>query len=380
MQPATGRIPNLRLQQVVFTQVTQDSAGSLPLVTGRPAAAKVLVTRSSESVEEVSVVLRLFRGGAQVHADTTRTGGVLGPAASLRAATAEFLVPAELVTPAVSWQVEVDPRQRAVDSVRSDNQLPVGQPEALRTVDVPPLSLHFVPVILTQHDGARGDVSAANVEQYAQLARRMLPAASVRVSVGTPVVSSVTFGTGASGGDESFWRAVVNQVDQARNASGLTDAYWVGVVPLPAGFTRLSFSGYGYLPSRPGEIGGGARSSAVLAINPLFTAQNAQMIVAHELGHNLGRAHAPGCNAGAPLDTLFPTSNGAILGVGSDVWSWAAGQTRGAVSFGPQTVDVMSYCDAGWIGAYTYEAMLRWRVASTVVTRATPTRAPIGLP
>lgn len=380
VQPASGRVPNLRLQQVVFTQVTQDSAGSVALVTGRPAAVKVLVTRSIESVAEVSVVLRLFRNGAQVYADTAATGGVLGRGASLNAASAELLVPGEFVTPAVSWQVEIDPQLRTADSTRSDNRLPLGQPMALRTVDVPPLLLHFVPVILTQHDRAQSDVSVANVEQYAQLARRMLPAASVQVSLGAPVVSTATFGTGASGGSLAFWQAVGNQVDQARTSSGVTTAYWVGVVPLPAGFTSVSYSGYGYLPSTPGEIGGGSRTSVVLAINPLLNAQQVQMLVAHELGHNFGRGHTPGCNAGAPLDTLYPTSNGAILGVGSDVWSWAAGLTRGSASYGPQTVDVMSYCDPGWIGWYSYEAMMRWRDASTVVTRTTQTGAPIGMP
>ena len=64
---------------MVFTQVVQVGEGSLPLVSGVAAAAKVLVVCSRESVVEGQVVVRLFRGGVVVHTDTAQTGGVLGP-------------------------------------------------------------------------------------------------------------------------------------------------------------------------------------------------------------------------------------------------------------------------------------------------------------
>jgi hypothetical protein len=200
------------------------------------------------------------------------------------------------------------------------------------------------------------------------------------VTVGEPVVSGANFGTEPLGADLTFWQVVLSQVDAARMSSGRTDVYWYGVVPVPAGFSQVTYGGYGYLPSSPGSAGAGSRSSVGLAISPSFGAQTAQMLVARELGHNFGRGHAPGCNAPEPLDPLFPTSNGAMLGIGHDVGSWASCLARGAQSVGPQTVDIENYCDAKWSGPYSYLAMMQWRMASTVTARISRSGPALAMP
>jgi len=377
--PTGASAVNLTLRQVVFTQVVQDVEGSLPLVTGVAAAAQVLVVRSQESVDEVPVILRLFRGGVVVYTDTAKTGGVLGPTVSLLTASAQFLVPAALVAPDVSWQVELDPRQTVADSTRLDNVLPA-TPAPLNAVTVPPLRLHLVPVILSRHNGIRGDVTAANVETYVRRARQLLPAREIIVTLGAPLVSGANFGISAEGGDRGFWQFVLADIDAARMSSGSPDAYWYGVVPIPSGYTQVIFGGFGYLPANPGDTGQGSRTGVGADISTSGSAAYAQMLLAHELGHNFGREHAPGCNAPAPLDPLFPNFTGAIMGVGHDVWSWAAGQSREALSLGPQTGDVMSYCDARWIGPYNYDAILKWRMASTVITRIVREGPAVALP
>jgi len=200
------------------------------------------------------------------------------------------------------------------------------------------------------------------------------------VTVGEPVVSGANFGMEPPGADLSFWQEVISQIDAARMSSGRTDVYWYDVVPVPAGFTQVRYGGLGYRPSSPGSAGAGPRSSVGLAISPSFRAQTAQMLLAHELGHNFGRAHAPGCNAPEPLDPLFPTSNGAMLGIGHDVWSWASCLARGAQSVGPQTVDIENYCDAKWSGPYSYLAMMQWRMASTVTARISRSGPALAMP
>jgi hypothetical protein len=378
--PSGAGTANLRLDQVVFTQVVQDEQGSLPLIAGVAAAAKVLIIRSTESVAEVPVVLRLFRGRTLVRSDTTRTVGVLGPVRSLLSASAEFLVPASYVAADVSWQVEIDPKQTVADSTRSDNILPVVAPAPLHVVSVPPLRLRLVPVILARHDSIRGDVTAANAEAYVRLARQILPASGLSVTVGAPIVSLADFGAPPVGGARGFWEIVIAEVDRVRVATRATDEYWFGVVPMPAGYAGTTLGGFGYVPSTPGEAGVGTHSSVGLAVSSIYGVQYTQMVVAHELGHNFGRGHAPGCAAGTPIDTLFPNMTGAILGVGHDVWSWANGLTTGATSIGPQSGDVMSYCDPKWIGPYSYGAIMRWRMASGVIARVAGTRTPVATP
>lgn len=379
--PGAGDGANLRLEQVVFTQVVQDDAASLPLIAGVPAAAKVLITRSRESVEEVPVVLRLFRGGVIVHTDTTRSGGVLSQVRSLATASAEFLVPASLVHSDVSWQVLLDPAQTRPDSTRTDNLLPAAAPAPLVTVAVPPLRVRIVPVILALHGDLAGVVTEANAESYVRLARQILPARGISVSVGSPVITRASFGTAPLGGDRGFWQTVLADVDVARMASAAQDEYWYGVVSRPSGYTTSIYGGYGYIPALPTDVGPASRTGVGLGLSEGVDAAFAQGTLAHELGHNFGRLHAPGCNAVAPIDTLYAGVAGTISGIGHDVWSWANGLVLGASSVGYTTGDVMSYCMPKWIGPYTWRAVLEWRMASTITSRVTQRRTlPVAMP
>jgi hypothetical protein len=70
--------------------------------------------------------------------------------------------------------------------------------------------------------------------------------------------------------------------------------------------------------------------------------------VAHEMGHNLGRNHAPGCNA-AGVDARFPYPN---TGVGVDGYSIA----EAAFKSRNKWKDVMGYCYPTWISDYTWNA------------------------
>lgn len=71
--------------------------------------------------------------------------------------------------------------------------------------------------------------------------------------------------------------------------------------------------------------------------------------LAHEVGHTLGRKHAP-CGLGkAPPDPNWPngTYPGGIIGQVGVRWS-------SSTVFGPNTHDFMSYCGPAWISPYTY--------------------------
>jgi hypothetical protein len=83
--------------------------------------------------------------------------------------------------------------------------------------------------------------------------------------------------------------------------------------------------------------------------------------VAHEMGHNLGRAHAPGCDA-AGVDPKFPYAN---TGVGVDGYSIP----EKAFKSRKKWKDVMGYCYPTWISDYTWNGLAtRMRIVNAFAT------------
>ncbi|HXU83056.1 MAG TPA: zinc-dependent metalloprotease family protein [Polyangia bacterium] len=73
--------------------------------------------------------------------------------------------------------------------------------------------------------------------------------------------------------------------------------------------------------------------------------------VSHEMGHNLGRNHAPGCNAQG-VDERFPYPN---TGVGVDGYSIPEAAFKSRLKW----KDVMGYCYPTWISDYTWNGFER---------------------
>jgi hypothetical protein len=371
--PLTGEGANLRPVSVQFTQGSQDTDGTIPLVADMPAVANVLIASSRESVKEVPVVLRLYRGSTLLRADTTRTIGVLGTTVNPALPSAQFLIPAALVSDSLAWQVEVDPARTVADSNRSDNLLPVS-PASLGIVHLPSLDVHFVPIALGAHGGVTGNITPANAEQYLAAVRAMLPTGALTYSIGTPLSVQASFGTAPAGGTIGFWQSIVADVDIARLVSTSKSSVWYGIVPVPDGFTSFTNGGYAYIPLDPTAIEGSTRTAVSLEFVPTFGLAFTPAAVAHELGHVFGRSHAGGCGAGSPLDAGYPFAPGTIGVAGHDVFSWATGKASLAQSQSVATGDVMSYCLPVWSSPYTWDGILRWRARSVpVVTRVART-------
>ena len=367
---------NVRVTRVQFTQGAQDEAGSIPMVAGRPMVANVLIQRSRESTASVPIVLRLYRGGVLLRVDTTQSGGVLGPSVNPASPSAQFLVPGVVVRDSLWWQVEIDPANTTPDSTRTDNLFPANAPGVVTSVELPSLDVHFVPITLTQHSGLTGNVSTLNLDDYIAGVRSMLPTGTVTATLGAPMTSESSFGTPPEGGGPTFWLSVLQDVDVARTLSDSPQSVWYGVVPIPAGFSKLTNGGYAFVPSNPTRVGSGTRTAVSLELSPVYGARYGRDVVTHELGHIFGRSHAPGCGALAPIDTAFPGPLGSIGTPGHDVFSWSSGVTISALSYPASTGDVMSYCTRVWTSPYTWSAVLRWRQASAVVvTRTERSRA-----
>jgi hypothetical protein len=76
-------------------------------------------------------------------------------------------------------------------------------------------------------------------------------------------------------------------------------------------------------------------------------ASSAPAVMAHELGHNFGRDHAP-CNVSG--DPNYPYPNGSI-------GTWGYDLASGDLKDPNQYYDLMSYCGPQWVSDYNYEAV-----------------------
>jgi hypothetical protein len=368
VQPLAG---DFAIADAQFTQGVQVADGSLPMVlSGNAAVVNVLVRAVPANATKMQVVLRIFDGtGALIRSDTAMTLGALGASPTYDAPNVQFLVPASVLQNGLSWQVVRDPKHQLADESPETDVFPRTGMAALATVSAPPLTIRFVPIVLSAHRNATGFVDTATLPQYLQTLNSIYPLGVVNAHVGAPLTTSATFGTFPAGGAEPFWQQVVAELDLARLADPVEpDANWFGVVVPPAGFNQTIFGGFSYIPLDGTSTGPGTRTSAAVQINWFNRPTQARDLVAHELGHTFGRFHAPCGGAGSPLDPAFPVLGGTLEQAGHDVFSWASGAAASAATVPASTGDVMGYCFPVWSSAYTYRLVLAFRGQAVVAT------------
>jgi hypothetical protein len=236
------------------------------------------------------------------------------------------------------------------------------------------LKVRFVPIVLTAHNNTTGNVNAGNLAEYTRTVESALPIGGFQASVGANFSTSQSFGTQPSQGGfaTTFWQPVLVQLDLARVSDPDPTTYWVGVVLPPTGFDRTNNGGIGYVPGNGTASGTGTRTNMVTsfgwASDPAFT----RVTVAHELGHNFGRPHAP-CGPADNTDPQFPYPGGLIGVPGHDVRGWMAGRAPTAVTIPPTSFDLLGYCTPGsqnWLSDYNYRTILNFRTFTTVAGTA----------
>jgi hypothetical protein len=115
---------------------------------------------------------------------------------------------------------------------------------------------------------------------------------------------------------------------------------WYGLVPVLHGALRDGILGLGYTPGQ----------SAIGYVRDTM---------AHELGHNFNRLHAP-CGTSDGLDASFPYAQGKIEAFGFD-------PDTQQIYDPAKTYDFMSYCNPAWTSPYTFKALYQQIGGPTVI-------------
>ena len=325
---------NLRIDGMYLTQSVQTYTGAVPLVTGRDGYLRVFVTANQSNLATPQVRVRFYLASVLVSTLTIAPPGVsvpLSPDESSLNTSWNVAVPNTLIQPGLSVLADVDPGNAVAEADETDNQFPSsGTPLALDVHPSPTFSVRFVPV-LQSVNGRQGNVTNANKDSFLTATMKMHPMSAYNADLRAPYTT--TAAAVDQNNTNGAWTTILSQIDALRVADAST-RYYFGVIN-PSYTSGVAGIGY---------IGG---KSAVG-----WDKSGADMVAAHEWGHNWGRQHAPCGNPSSP-DVNYPYAGGAIGVYGLDVATLALKP--------PTYTDIMGYCSNEWISDYTYEGVLAWR-------------------
>ncbi|MGE0440570.1 MAG: hypothetical protein AB7L66_06390 [Gemmatimonadales bacterium] len=341
---------NFGWSAIRFVQSVQNEFSAIPLIAGGlPAVANFYLVPTVPNSVGTRIRLEVFDAAGRLRfAESTATGPLAG-VPDPDEPSAQILVPANVLVPGARWRAVSDPTTPDADP--ADDIQPPRDTGPLTVLEAEPLSLHVIPIGLPAQGGAPPAVTEPELTEQLHFTRRLFPLGPIIVTREPPLSLPFDFGTAPVGADTTFWNLTLQALDLARIAGGADPGqYWIGLVAPPPGFREVEFAGVAYV---------GGRSAVMINAAWFQTGSAGRVILAHELGHNFGRLHAP-CGSPANPDPEFPNA-GAVTGtVGFDVLSDA--DRVGRVPSVPATAhDIMSYCSPFWISEYTWQAVLQYR-------------------
>ncbi|HJZ48351.1 MAG TPA: CARDB domain-containing protein, partial [Roseiflexaceae bacterium] len=284
---------DLSIDSLEITQAIQTPSNSVPLIAGRPAIVRVYARHSGTTVPgSVSVSLTGERDGVELPPVTLGPQAVsASPSRASYSSSFNVPLPTSWLSGTVSMTATIDPDDAVAESDETNNT----STTTLTFNTVPALDLVIVPVRYTDlSNGQTYDPPA--VDTISDFIKRTYPLSTIKVTF-HPAMNF----TGDLGDTSGFYWAnksgtgLLNRVTAVKIGEVGEDSpkIYYGLVPTGTNPSNT------WLPSSGGFILGigwvGSRESAGLDIPASFglPADTTSDTAAHEIGHNLGRQHAP---------------------------------------------------------------------------------------
>ena len=332
---------DLVLNQVEITQSVQNSSNTVPMVAGRPTVARVYVTVSGVTeASNVIVEASASRNGIPLPGSPRRSDPrtvTTGVSRGNYASSFNLALPAEWLSGNVQLAIVVDPDNRITEVNETNNSLT----QTLEFLAVPRLDLTIVPVQYTHTPNGR-TYPAPTRDTVSDWVMRAYPIPGINVRLRAPI----SFTGDLRSGNE--WERLLDLITDVKLSDGAPSSrVYYGLIPIANGSDRWFSSGIAGI----GWVG--LRASVGLDLTGSTDA--AGRLAAHEIGHNLGRFHAP-CGVSGDPRQPFPYSNASI---GPDVYGLDISRARVWSPVAPDTTkDLMSYCQPQWVSDFTYQGLL----------------------
>ena len=344
---------NLTLQQIAVYQSVKipimqtgsevaAASRNAAVVQGKDAMFRVFVTPGSGwTARELSARLTLTPAGGSATQYYSRKTVSASSVDSDLSTTFNVFVPPSAMAASLTYSVEVVECTTQTGTAGAA-RFPSSGDIDLGVKNAGGLKIKIIPL---QAGSYLPDTSATALAGYADYMRAMYPLNDISITVG----DTLTVTTPVD------WSGMLDQVRAKRSSDKpAADVYYFGLVK-PADSLRTycgssCTTGIGYVvSSATGTTAGASRAAVGIG----FADASSRETMAHEIGHNHGREHAPCVTGGtmADADPNYPYSGGLI---GS--WGYDA---RTEKLFDPsKTTDIMGYCSSKWISDYTYKAFV----------------------
>lgn len=347
---AGGLARNLALSridafQAVHVTIMEDgdevapTARKTDLVQGREAIFRVFVSPGSGwTAREISARVTIVNGATSNEYFAKKSVSGASTEGSIQS-TFQITVPADQLQADSRYHVELVECGTPPSGNATTPRFPATAETALGARRTGPLKVRVIPI---RSNMRVPDTSQTALAPYKALLDAMYPATAVELSVGDEV----------NGSYPVDWNGTLDLVRSKRQSDRpAADVYYYGLIAPNATFREFCgngcTAGIGFVPSVQD-------ASRRVSLGIGFADAQSHGTMAHEIGHNHGREHAPCVPQGGQIsgvDSDYPYSGGNIGGWGYD--------RRTQMFVNPENVtDILGYCNNKWISDYTYDGLV----------------------
>jgi hypothetical protein len=315
------------------------TARNTDLVTGKETVFRVFVTPAAGWMSrELSARVTIVNGATS---DEYYTKKMVSSASTEDepASTFQVTVPADKLTLTAQYRVELVECGTPPSGTATTPAFPLTGNASLGARDLGALKVAMVPFTCNSRTA---DTTETALAPYKDLLVAMYPVSGVEFTVTDPVSTAYPVD----------WNMALNQVRSKRQADApASDVYYYGLLKCTDTFQQFCQGG---CTAGIGFVGSASQAQTRASMGIAFTGSQAPATMAHEIGHNHGRNHAPCVPNGGSIsgvDGDFPHDGGNI-----GVWGY---DSRSKMLVDPSGItDIMGYCNNKWISDYTYDGLV----------------------